>query len=129
MKRVLASLICVVTIAGQSRAGQFDIYIENDAFTPDHITVNLFDAVRWVNLDQHFHSVDSTINLFHSGALGYGAQFVFVFEQVGTYGYFCGMHNEGGTVEVVPEPGTIIAMATGGIVLICRRRRKHANGN
>lgn len=52
------------------------------------------DTVRVVNNDDFSHTWTSTDQAFHSGTLGPGEEFLYTFDQAGTFTYFCQIHPE-----------------------------------
>lgn len=59
------------------------------------------DTVRIVNNDDFSHTWTSTDQAFHSGTLGPGDEFLYTFEQPGTFSYFCQIHPEmSGTITI-----------------------------
>lgn len=72
--------------------------ISNFAFAPAQITVRSGTEVVFTNLDSAPHTVtagsddDPIPGLFDSGLLEQGESFSFVFEEAGTFTYFCERH-------------------------------------
>ena len=69
----------------------------DSCYTPSKIVIKQGDSVTWVNEDVAFHSVtsgyyDEPSELFDSGYLDPEESFTFVFENIGTYDYFCTLH-------------------------------------
>jgi plastocyanin len=69
----------------------------DSCYTPSKIVIKQGDSVTWVNEDAAFHSVTSGYynepsELFDSGYLDPEEVFTFVFENTGTYDYFCTLH-------------------------------------
>ena len=69
----------------------------DSCYTPSKIMINHGNPVTWVNEDSAFHSVTSGYygqpsELFDSGYLDPEESFTFIFENVGTYDYFCSLH-------------------------------------
>ena len=77
--------------------------IENFAFIPDEITVSAGTTVTWRNLTASTtHTVTSPDESWPSRTLAAGDSFSVTFDEPGTYGYFCTIHQSMvGTVEVV----------------------------
>ena len=70
---------------------------DNSCYVPHIINVNRGDSVTWANEDVAFHSVTSGFygepsSLFDSGYLDPQQKFSFVFEEKGTFDYFCTLH-------------------------------------
>ncbi|MCE9653125.1 MAG: cupredoxin domain-containing protein [Nitrosarchaeum sp.] len=69
----------------------------DSCYTPSKIVIKQGNSVTWVNEDSAFHSVTSghysePSGLFDSGYLDPEESFTFIFENVGTYDYFCTLH-------------------------------------
>ncbi len=78
--------------------GPNEIWIQNSAFIPERLTVNVGTAVKWVNKDGLSHTVDSgsaknPTNLFNSPVLEKrNMSFTWTFETKGTFSYYCSIH-------------------------------------
>ena len=71
--------------------------IDDRCYVPSLILTKKGNSVTWVNEDSAFHSVtsgfyDSPTELFDSGHLDPFESFVFTFDEVGDYDYFCTLH-------------------------------------
>jgi plastocyanin len=69
----------------------------DSCYTPSKIVIKRGDSVTWVNEDVAFHSVtsgyyDNSSDLFDSNYLDPEESFTFIFENTGTYDYFCTLH-------------------------------------
>ena len=69
----------------------------DSCYIPSKITIKQGDSVTWINQDAAFHSVtsgyyDEPSGLFDSGYLDPEGSFTFIFENIGTYDYFCTLH-------------------------------------
>ncbi len=69
----------------------------DSCYTPSKIIIKQYNSVTWVNEDAAFHSVTSGYynepsGLFDSGYLDPEGSFTFIFENIGTYDYFCTLH-------------------------------------
>ena len=69
----------------------------DSCYTPSKIVIKQGDSVTWVNEDAAFHSVTSGYynepsGLFDSEYLDPEESFTFIFENIGTYDYFCTLH-------------------------------------
>ena len=71
-----------------------NIDIQNMAFSPSTVTINVGDIVKWTNLDSVDHSAteDSAAPLFDSGLLSNGQTYMLTGLGVGTYNYHCTPH-------------------------------------
>ncbi|MEX2192533.1 MAG: plastocyanin/azurin family copper-binding protein [Nitrosarchaeum sp.] len=69
----------------------------DSCYTPSKIVIKQGSSVTWVNEDVAFHSVtsgyyDDPSELFDSNYLDPEESFTFIFENIGTYDYFCTLH-------------------------------------
>ena len=69
----------------------------DSCYTPSKIAIKQGDSVTWVNEDVAFHSVtsgyyDEPSEIFDSDYLDPEESFTFIFENIGTYDYFCTLH-------------------------------------
>lgn len=69
----------------------------DSCYTPSKIVIKQSNSVTWINQDAAFHSVtsghyDEPSGLFDSGHLDPNESFTFIFENTGTYDYFCTLH-------------------------------------
>ena len=69
----------------------------DSCYTPSKIVIKQGDSVTWVNEDVAFHSVtsgyyDEPSEIFDSDYLDPEESFTFIFENIGTYDYFCTLH-------------------------------------
>jgi plastocyanin len=69
------------------------VTIQNFAFAPATVTINVGDGVRWTNMDSGvLHTSTSDTGLWNSGNLATSAGFTFVFNTPGTFTYHCANH-------------------------------------
>jgi plastocyanin len=77
------------------------VTITDFAFDPPSIALGVGDELTWTNSDGATHSIASADGSIASSELEEGDEFGFVFDDAGTYTYFCGIHNAmTGTVVV-----------------------------
>ena len=72
---------------------------ENDlCYIPSPITVNVGDVVQWINIDSAVHTVtsgspkDGPDGIIYSDLINPDEEFVFRFDEPGSYPYFCMVH-------------------------------------
>lgn len=75
-----------------SPTGSEDVVLENISFNPDEITVQAGSSVTWTNEDGVSHTATSDDDLWDSDTISSGSEFSFVFDEPGTYTYFCKFH-------------------------------------
>jgi len=108
MKRIgaLAAIFAVTALATRYTASAEDatqVSIDNFSFTPATLTVKAGTKVTWTNRDDIPHTVVTADKKLKSTVLDTDDTFVAVFDQPGTYTYFCSIHpHMTGTVVVVP---------------------------
>jgi plastocyanin len=62
------------------------------AYSPNPAVVAIGTTVTWTNTDSIAHTVTSTSGLWDSGAIAPGGTFSRMFNQTGTFPYFCTIH-------------------------------------
>ena len=77
--------------------GANEIFISGMAFSPASKTISAGTTIKWINKDNSTHTVTSGIpgtpsGTFNSGNFGQNGEFSFKFDQVGTFKYFCNIH-------------------------------------
>ena len=77
----------------QTQPQTYNIEIENYAFSPSTLTVNVGDTIIWTNKDSTQHTVTSDSgNELNSQYLSNGNTYSHTFTQTGTYKYHCRPH-------------------------------------
>lgn len=92
-------------VAATRAASTVDVTIVNFAFTPDPITIDPGDTIRWTNLDSAPHSAVSVQPGFVTVTLAQGQTTTTTFDRPGTFAYVCGIHG-------VSMRGTVIVRGT-----------------
>jgi plastocyanin len=121
MRRLLqlATLSFVVLLvfapAAWAQGQEVTVRMEDNSFSPAHITVEPGTTVTWVQSGNNPHTTTSYDGLWDSGMIegGSGGTFSFTFEEPGTYDYFCIPHEEMGMVGSVTVSGGTTASPTG----------------
>lgn len=86
----------------QVHAAVVTVNMSATQFTPQTITINAGDTVKWVNNSTVKHTVTSDNAYFDSGEMNPGESFQATFSQAGTFAYHCELHSGmTGTVKVV----------------------------
>ncbi len=67
------------------------VNIINFSYNPESLTVPVGTKVVWINEDSEVHTVTSQGN-FDSGNMNQGEEFSYIFNQTGTFDYFCIPH-------------------------------------
>lgn len=112
-KFLLVSCVIFLGILTQLPASmKVEVEIEDFAFVPQTVTIQVGDTVEWKNRDAVGHTSTSgtpgmPVGIWDSGLLGEDDRFSFVFTQDGTYPYYCRPHTwMRGTVIVEPPDTT-----------------------
>ncbi len=95
MKIVLMSLMTILTIslaASMAKAVTWEVEIENFAFVPQNLQIQVGDVVEWRNRDNVGHTSTSDDGVWNSGTLLRDQVFSFTFTQGGSYPYHCTTH-------------------------------------
>lgn len=66
--------------------------ISGFAFVPATITIPAGTEITWTNQDSASHTVTSESGLFDSGTLSKNGSFSYLFNQTGTFKYYCTIH-------------------------------------
>ncbi|MDJ0269503.1 MAG: hypothetical protein NXY59_02950 [Aigarchaeota archaeon] len=56
------------------------------------VVIGINNSVKWINMDDHMHTVTSDNWSFHSGELNLYDSFIYTFTKPGVYGYSCMPH-------------------------------------
>jgi len=99
----LASLAGTAPGAAQKPAGPGTVSIAEFLFGPQTITVKAGQAITWTNVDDSPHQVTvQGATTLRTPVVLKGQSTALQFNDVGTYGYICGLHpNMKGQIEVV----------------------------
>lgn len=115
----------------------FDFSLNPSGGPVEDAVISVGDTVRWI-LDEGMHntkSVEGIPEVWESPLFEVpGSTFEHTFTNVGVWWYYCTPHGfdlgnqtaggMAGTVTVVPEPATSIALGTGLAILALARRRR-----
>jgi plastocyanin len=88
---VLSALLALVTAPNVS-ALNWEVEMEDFAFVPSSLIINVGDTVEWRNRDFVGHSSTSNDGVWDSGILVRDQRWSFVFTQSGNFGYHCTPH-------------------------------------
>jgi len=108
--RVAAIIVCGMWLAAPALAVSQSVVIQNFAFQPQDVTINVGESVTWINRDPVGHTATSDAQgVFDTGVIAPGGNKTVSFAVAGTYAYHCSIHPTlKGTVTVVgptPTPG------------------------
>ena len=83
----------VVAVSGctSSQSGS-TVTIQNMAFNPSTLNVQVGTTVMWINKDSVTHHVVSDTGVFDSGDLATGQSYNYTFNQTGSFPYHCSIH-------------------------------------
>ena len=70
-----------------------DVAISGFAFSPETITVNVGDSVRWTNNDSVTHTASEVNLVFNTDPLSPGESATLLMDQAGSFDYFCVFHH------------------------------------
>jgi plastocyanin len=103
-------IMMVVAVSGctsnTSSSGN-TVTIQNLAFNPTTLNVQVGKTVTWINKDSTTHRVVSDIGLFDSGNLTNGMSYKYTFNQTGSFPYHCSIHpSMTGTIVVTTNAPT-----------------------
>jgi len=111
--RFAAAMLTTLALAPTVYAQPTLVIIENFAFTPEDVSVEAGDIVRWENHDSIHHTATSQTGagtlvpsgVFDSNMMGQGDAFEHRFDEPGVYYYFCVPHGSSmqGIVRVLPR--------------------------
>jgi LPXTG-motif cell wall-anchored protein len=97
----LVALFTLVPLIGAApRAAETkNVAVKDFVFEPKSITINVGDTITWTNEGPAPHTVSADeAEGFESGNLDKGATFSEIFDEVGTFAYYCKYHgSKGGT--------------------------------
>ncbi|MGV6812718.1 MAG: cupredoxin domain-containing protein [Brevirhabdus sp.] len=79
-------------VRAASHAAPVDVAISGFAFAPATVEVTAGHAVRWTNMDGARHSATADDGSFDTGLMKKNASGDVVFDEPGTYTYFCKAH-------------------------------------
>jgi plastocyanin len=68
------------------------VTITDFQFTPNTITINIGDTVKWINNGSSPHTTTSNSGVWNSGNLAPGSSFSRIFSIGGSYSYHCNIH-------------------------------------
>jgi plastocyanin len=87
-------IISVVAVSGctSQNTSANTVTIQNTAFNPATLNVQVGTTVTWINKDSVTHRVVSDTGLFSSGDLTTGMSYNYTFNQTGSYPYHCSIH-------------------------------------
>ncbi len=91
---LLSSSACVDDGADPTGDGPVErVEIANFEFSPDPLTIGVGTTVTWENTASGTaHTSNSDDAVWESGTLNEGDEFSFLFEEAGTFTYFCSLH-------------------------------------
>jgi plastocyanin len=111
MKRLLfvVGLLFLLAPTSPAQATTQHVAIQDYAYGPATLTIQVGDTVEWINHDQASHNVVTTSApvAFQSPMLATGQTWSFTFTVPGTYSYYCSVHPDmRAQIIVQPAPET-----------------------
>ncbi len=86
-------ILGVVAVSGcTSSQSNSTVTIQNMAFNPSTLNVQVGTTVMWINKDSTTHHVVSDTGVFDSGDLATGKSYNYTFNQTGSFPYHCSIH-------------------------------------
>ncbi len=84
----------VVAVSGctSNQSAANTVTIQNMAFNPSTLNVQVGTKVMWINKDSVTHHVVSDTGVFDSGDLATGQSYNYTFNQTGSFPYHCSIH-------------------------------------
>lgn len=84
----------VVAVSGctSNQSAANTVTIQNMAFNPSTLNVQVGTKVMWINKDSATHHVVSDTGVFDSGDLATGQSYNYTFNQTGSFPYHCSIH-------------------------------------
>jgi plastocyanin len=70
-------------------SGKVTITMQDGGFHPERVTVKVGTTVSWINRDPSFYSIRSDTDIFKSTLIAVGQVFSYLFDDPGTYPYYC----------------------------------------
>jgi plastocyanin len=89
---VLAMMIVAIALPSPAQATLWEVEIENFAFNPNSLNINVGDMVEWRNRDSFSHTATSDDGVWDSGLLGFDQTYTYTFTLAGNYPYHCTLH-------------------------------------
>ncbi len=92
---VISAVLVLAAMIGSfqtARATNYNINIQNFAYVPAGMHINVGDMVTWTNQDGVIHTATSDNGVWNSGNLSQGQSYSFTFANTGTYPYHCAIH-------------------------------------
>ncbi len=81
--------------------GANEIIMQNDQFVPATMTISSGTTIKWVNKDNHVHSVNIPSRVIASGEIKPNGEFSYTFNGAGDFDYFSNEQlNMVGTITV-----------------------------
>lgn len=93
-------------VSSAAMAETVTVKIQDFSFMPNAISINKGDSITWTNQDSAVHSTTQDATLWSSD-LSQGASFNFVFNDAGTYTYFCRFHPAMRGTVTVADTGAV----------------------
>ncbi len=87
-------------------AADQSVVMQNFAFSPGSVSVEVGDTVTWENMDEAPHTATADDGFFDTGSLDTGDTGEVTFDTAGDFSYFCEIHPDmTGTVTVAAAAG------------------------
>lgn len=105
----VAPIVLALLVVGPTPGFAASVAIDDDFFEPKDLTIQAGAAVTWSHQGEKDHTVTADNGSFDSGTLGPGQTYSRIFNQAGTFRYYCIFHrSEGMSGKIIatapPEP-------------------------
>ena len=99
----VTGVLLAVALAAPVAAADETVTIDDFAFEPGAVTVQVGDSVTWTNADTTAHTATDSDGSFDTESIGTGQSSTIQFQEAGRYSYVCSIHPTM-TGSVVSQP-------------------------
>lgn len=102
---VLSAFALLVPLAQIKATSASTVYIYDNSYSPQTLTVPVGTTVTWINSGNSQHTVTSDSGSFSSGTLYYGSSYNVSFGTAGTYQYHCSYNGSAMSGTIIVTDG------------------------
>jgi plastocyanin len=88
----LTGILLAIALAAPVAAADETVTIDDFAFEPGSVTVQVGDSVTWTNADTTAHTATDSDGSFDTESIGTGQSSTIQFQEAGRYRYVCSIH-------------------------------------